>query len=209
MASRDTAIRALAKSLGDEYSVCTIDLERVVYRDFGNGFNVEISGVHTASTKKKATIYLWFGEVPPECIIVKTVHDVAREDIANEVEALYDYSNVLLSQGLNSRDDIFRHKFKVTNCLKGGSSMKHKIFYGSTPAFTDADRHCFNRGNYECKALMKNSKGQPVVISQNKDENFPVWKVEHGSSCVVFASYDEAMAYCKGRFLGLDGKVVQ
>ena len=59
MASRDTAIRALANSLGDEYSVCTIDLERVVYRDFGNGFNVEISGVHTASTKKKATIYLW------------------------------------------------------------------------------------------------------------------------------------------------------
>ena len=34
MANRDTAIRALAKSLGDEYCVRTIDLERVVYRDF-------------------------------------------------------------------------------------------------------------------------------------------------------------------------------
>ena len=45
MASKDTAIRALCRSLGKEYRVCTIDFEPVIYRDFGNGFNVEISGV--------------------------------------------------------------------------------------------------------------------------------------------------------------------
>lgn len=56
---------------------------------------------------------------------------------------------------------------------------------------------------------MQNHKGQLVVISQNKDKNFPVWKVEHGSSCVVFASYDEAMDYCRGRFLDIDEKVVK
>ena len=43
-------------------------------------------------------------------------------------------------------------------------------------------------------------KGRPVVISQGTDPDFPVWKVEYGFSRVVFGSYDEAMAYCKGRF---------
>jgi hypothetical protein len=208
MASRDTAIRALCKSLGKDYKVCTIDLERVIYRDFGNGFNVEISGVHTTSTKKKATLYLWFGDVPPECIIVKTVRNVAKENISEEVETLLAYSNELLSAGLDSRDKIFRHKFRITNCAKGGNGMMRKIFYGSEPAFTNADRHCFSRGNYECKVLLQNAKGQPVAVSQNKDNEFPVWKVEHGCSCVVFATYDEAMAYCKRRFLNLDGKAV-
>lgn len=62
MSKRDTMIRALCKSLGVDYRVTTIDLERVIYRDFGNGFNVEISGMYTSSMKKKATIYLWYGD---------------------------------------------------------------------------------------------------------------------------------------------------
>ena len=71
MSKRDTMIRALCKSLGVDYRVTTIDLERVIYRDFGNGFNVEISGMHTSSMKKKATLYLWYGDTMCECIIVK------------------------------------------------------------------------------------------------------------------------------------------
>ncbi len=58
MASKDTAIRALCRSLGKEYRVCTIDFEPVIYRDFGNGFNVEISGVYTTSKTRRATLYL-------------------------------------------------------------------------------------------------------------------------------------------------------
>ena len=81
MASKDTAIRALCKSLGKEYRVCTIDFEPVIYRDFGNGFNVEISGVYTTSKTRKATLYLWYGEEQPECLIVKTVRDVQRDEI--------------------------------------------------------------------------------------------------------------------------------
>ena len=34
MSKRDTMIRALCKSLGVDYRVTTIDLERVIYRDF-------------------------------------------------------------------------------------------------------------------------------------------------------------------------------
>ena len=32
--------------------------------------------------------------------------------------------------------------------------MKHKIFYGSEPTFTNADRANFSRGGYECKRLL-------------------------------------------------------
>ena len=78
--------------------------------------------------------------------------------------------------------------------------MKHKFFYGAEPKFTEADKGKFSREGYECKALMKDSKGRPVVISQSTDSDFPVWKVEYGFYYVVFVSYDEAMAYCKGRF---------
>ena len=78
--------------------------------------------------------------------------------------------------------------------------MKHKIFYGAKPSFTDADRSSFSHGKYVCKALMQTAKGAPVVISQSTDPDLPVWKVEHDHSTVVFATYEEAMAYCKGRF---------
>ena len=78
--------------------------------------------------------------------------------------------------------------------------MRHKIYYGAKPTFTDADRKAFSRGGYECKALMKDRRGRPVVVSQSKDRAFPVWKVEYGFSCVLFGSYEEAMAFCHGRF---------
>ncbi len=78
--------------------------------------------------------------------------------------------------------------------------MKHKVYYGATPSYTDADRKYYSRGGYECKMLMKDRKGAPVVISRSSDPDFPVWKVEYGFSCVVFGTYDEVMAFCKGRF---------
>lgn len=111
MASCDTAIRALCKSLGKEYRVTTIDFERVIYRDFGNGFNVEISGVHTTSKRKKATIYLWHGDKALSCILVDTVPDVAREDIAEVVENLLDFSNGLIASGIDTRDKVFNWKY--------------------------------------------------------------------------------------------------
>lgn len=41
----------LKKALGENYSIRTIDLEKCLYRDFGNGFNVEISGCSRANRK--------------------------------------------------------------------------------------------------------------------------------------------------------------
>ncbi len=78
--------------------------------------------------------------------------------------------------------------------------MKHKFFYGAKPTYTDADKKEYSRGGFECRALMKDRKGAPVVISESIVPEFPYWKVEYGFSCVLFATRDEAMAFCERRF---------
>ena len=50
MSKLDTVQRELCRKLGDEYRIMRIDYEKVIYRDFGNGFNVEISGTHTTKS---------------------------------------------------------------------------------------------------------------------------------------------------------------
>ena len=191
MSKRDTMIRALCKSLGVDYRVTTIDLERVIYRDFGNGFNVEISGIHTSSMKKKATIYLWYGDTMTECIIVKTVRDIPRELIGESIEELMKYSNLLIAQGYDSYDKLFRLKYGKTINYAG-----------------DSDKKMFSREGYECKDLLQGRAGLPVVVSQKQDKNFPIWKVQYGFSCLVFPTYEDAMDFCRDRFTRLDGKAV-
>ena len=99
----------LKKVLDENYSIRTIDLEKCLYRDFGNGFNVEISGCSRANRKCPATLCLWFGDRAPDCIIVKTVHDIGRnpEAIGEAVEQLFDYSNQLLASGYTDKDKLF------------------------------------------------------------------------------------------------------
>jgi len=78
-------MKKLCRQLGREYSIIMLDLEQVIYRNFGNGYDVEISGINTSSEKKKATIYLW------RCgrRIIDTVHDVPQSEIHERVEELY------------------------------------------------------------------------------------------------------------------------
>lgn len=107
MTNRDTAIQALCKELGKEYSVTMIDFEKVIYRDFGNGFNVEISGMYTTSKRRKAILYLWYGNRAPNCTIVKTVRNVDRADICAVTEKLLSYSNALIAQGYDTQSKDF------------------------------------------------------------------------------------------------------
>ena len=78
-----------------------------------------------------------------------------------------------------------------------------KIFFGNSPTLSNADARHFSRGGYICRALMETHKGSPVVISQSKSQDFPVWKVEHDFSCLVFATKEEAMRYCKAHYRAL------
>ena len=80
MSRCDVKQNALCKSLGPDYRILCIDLERCIYRDFGNGFDVEISGTYTTSNRKTAIVYLWY---VPEKITVKRVSGVKQSEIGN------------------------------------------------------------------------------------------------------------------------------
>lgn len=84
--------------------------------------------------------------------------------------------------------------------------MNYKIFYGARPKLTDRDKSMFSRNGYRCDTLLQNRKGMPVVISRSTDQGPVIWKVEHDFSCVLFGTRKEAMAYCEGRFLDLEGR---
>lgn len=109
MKNKAPTIQGLRKQLGPEYRIRTIDFERCLYRDYGNGFNVEISGVNTRRAGKKATLYLWYGTEAGSCLIVKTVHDIERtaEAIAGAANELKDYSEALIRHGYDNRDALF------------------------------------------------------------------------------------------------------
>lgn len=79
-------MRKLCRSLGEQYRITDIDLERVIYRDFGNGYDVEICGVNTSSAKKKANIYLWKDGLR----IVERLIGVPQDEISRVVDALYE-----------------------------------------------------------------------------------------------------------------------
>lgn len=78
-------MKELCKKLGSEYRITDIDLERVVYRDFGNGYDVEISGVNTSSLSKKARIYLW----KDKHRIIKIIENVPQSGIGAWVDKLH------------------------------------------------------------------------------------------------------------------------
>lgn len=109
MTKKDQCINKLCKELGKDYCIRVIDLEKVIYRDFYNGFNVEISGMHTTSLNKKANIYLWFGDKMSSCLIVKTLIGISRDQIKDKVDELYQLSNDLIEKGLTSREKLIRY----------------------------------------------------------------------------------------------------
>ena len=104
MSKCDVKQNALCKSLGPEYKIMYIDGERCIYRDFRNGFDVEISGTYTTSNRKTATIYLWY---MPEKMTVKRVSGVKHSDIGKVVDELYKFSQELLQKGITDRNALW------------------------------------------------------------------------------------------------------
>ena len=84
--------------------------------------------------------------------------------------------------------------------------MSFRFFYGSKPKLTQRDAENFSRNGYECNLLLQEKSGKPVAVCRNKE--LDIWKVQYGCSQVFFSSYAEALAFCKGRFFDLDGKMV-
>ncbi len=71
--SPSIGIEKLCQKLGPAYSVRVIDCENVIYRDLGNGYDIEISGLDNNRKSVNATIYVWGTE--PRAI-VDTVKNV-------------------------------------------------------------------------------------------------------------------------------------
>lgn len=98
------ALARLQKRLGGKYRICNIDWERCLYRDFKNGFSVEISDVHTTDRSQHATLHMWVNiGHPGESYVIKTVSDVPRCRIGQEVDKLYEYSKQLVRAGKTDR----------------------------------------------------------------------------------------------------------
>lgn len=81
----------LCESLGDKYSIGVIDLKRIIYRDLGNGYDIEISEVNTSSHRRKATIYLWRNKN----VIVRALKGVPQDSIGKYVEELKSFAEGL------------------------------------------------------------------------------------------------------------------
>ena len=81
--------------------------------------------------------------------------------------------------------------------------MRFPVFYGTKPKLSIEDMDNFSRGDYLCRVLLQTKRGAPVLISEHKDSG--IWKVTHGFSTVCFGTKAEALTYCKGQFLDLDG----
>ena len=77
-------MQELCKKLGKEYFIDVIDHEYVIYRDFHNGYDVEISGANTTSVWKTVTIYLWKDKTHT----VKMIEKVPQSNIGDRVEEL-------------------------------------------------------------------------------------------------------------------------
>lgn len=107
MKEKDKVLQALCDGLGENYKLMEIDLELCIYRDFGNRFEVEVSGVHTAKQNKKATIYLWCMDATgAHGYVIKKVGEVPRNKIGKTVEKLYEYSENLISQGYDCYEKV-------------------------------------------------------------------------------------------------------
>ena len=69
----------LRKYLGKKYTVAFIDMEYVVYRDFGDGRDVEISCM---PYRKKANVYFWLDKTR----IIRRAFNVPYDKVAEIVE---------------------------------------------------------------------------------------------------------------------------
>lgn len=65
-------IEKVLQYLGEPYSITQVDKEDVIYRDLGNGYDFEVSGVHNGS--EHFSLYVW--KLEPYREIVAIYHDI-------------------------------------------------------------------------------------------------------------------------------------
>ena len=67
--------------LGEPYSITQINGEDVIYRDLGNGYDFEVSGVHNGS--KHFSLYVW--QIEPHKEIMGIYHNIRDAEQLKDV----------------------------------------------------------------------------------------------------------------------------
>lgn len=107
-------LRELCHALGSGYHIRLFDGEQVIYRDFGNGYDLEISGMNTSSLRKKAILYLW----KDANRIIKKVIDVPQRDIGKWAEWLRNKAEHFTSEDFG-KDGYLKNEVRT---IKAGDS---------------------------------------------------------------------------------------
>lgn len=79
-------INELRGRCGDGYSIKTIDCERCIYKNLGNGYDIEISCV--SKRWERVSIYVWKKDSDGHYRVVETAHDVLHSDIPGTLRRL-------------------------------------------------------------------------------------------------------------------------
>ena len=66
-------IQEICKALGEEYSIKVVDLENVIYRDLGNGYDFEVSNLDNRKKSLDARLYIWDTR---KTEVVETISDI-------------------------------------------------------------------------------------------------------------------------------------
>lgn len=67
-------IKDICFQLGEPYSIKLIDFENTIYRDLGNGFDIEVSGLDNHQKSINASIYVWRTKLFLDT--VETIHNI-------------------------------------------------------------------------------------------------------------------------------------
>ena len=83
-------LKTICQKLGNQYSIRLFDLEQVIYRNFGNGYDVEVSGLNHNKENFNATIYVWNARKPMIVEKFKNINSFEMlENTLSEITAKY------------------------------------------------------------------------------------------------------------------------
>lgn len=79
LSPRDNYISDLCGKCGIGYSLKTIDFERCIYKNLGNGYDMEISLV--SKRWMRASVYVWLKDNQGGYKVVETAHDIPHDEL--------------------------------------------------------------------------------------------------------------------------------
>lgn len=79
-------IKETCAALGQPYKIVTIDFENVIYRNLGNGYDFEVSGLDNRKSSFNATLYIWDNREGHK--IIETISNIGSlPDLKNHLDS--------------------------------------------------------------------------------------------------------------------------